>query len=100
MAKVVVITGAAGRIAYSLLPSICNGSTFGSDTRIKLRLIDIESAKSRIEGLLMEIQDCAYDLLDDVTATCDANEGFSGAHYAILLGIRNSIFSFSFLFLF
>jgi malate/lactate dehydrogenase len=82
-------TGAAGRIAYSLIPLICNGSVFGNDRRIVLCLIDIEFSAKKLEGVVMEIQDAGYDLLDNVSMTTDANIGFVGANVAILLGKRN-----------
>ena len=62
-AIIVAVTGGAGRIAYSLVPLICDGTIFGKEQRIVLRLIDMEMAMSRLEGLKMEIHDAAYELL-------------------------------------
>ena len=83
---VVAITGAGGRIAYSLVPLICDGSIFGKNARISLRLIDIDAAMGRLEGLKMEIQDSSYELLDSVWYGTDTEAGFAGAHVTILLG--------------
>ena len=86
---IVAITGAAGRISYSLVPLICDGSIFGKNTRISLRLIDMEVAMSKLKGLVMEIEDSAYELLDSVWMGFDASEGFVGVDVAILLGISS-----------
>ena len=83
---IVAVTGAAGRIGYSLVPLICDGSIFGKDQRIVLRLIDMEMALNRLEGLKMEIQDAAYELLQEVWIGTSAEEGFAGANVAVLLG--------------
>ena len=83
---IIAITGGAGRISYSLIPLLCDGSIFGKETRVVLRLIDMEAAMSRLKGLQMEIQDSAYELLDAVWIGTSAEEGFAGAHVAVLLG--------------
>jgi len=83
---IVAMTGGAGRISYSLVPLLLDGTIFGKDTRVILRLIDMEAAMSRLEGLKMEIQDSAYELLDSVWIGTSAEEGFAGAHVAVLLG--------------
>ncbi len=59
----VLITGAAGQIAYSLIPLIASGSVFGSDQPIILHLLDIEPAKNVLQGVVMEIQDALYPLI-------------------------------------
>jgi malate dehydrogenase len=82
----VVITGAAGRIAYSLIPLVLNGSVFGSSTRISLRLLDVEMATSMLHGVELEIKDSCYALLDDLVATTDPQAAFVGADIAVLLG--------------
>jgi lactate/malate dehydrogenase, NAD binding domain len=87
---VVAVTGAGGRIAYSLIPLLCDGSIFGKNARIHLRLIDIDSAMGRLEGLKMEIQDSDYELLDSVWYGTDAQAGFAGANVAVLLGKKYS----------
>jgi malate dehydrogenase len=81
----VAITGAAGRIAYSLLPLLCSGSIFG-EAKIDLRLIDIEVAQNTLHGVTLELQDCNYTHLINVVATCDPSVGFKDVDVAILLG--------------
>lgn len=82
----VVITGAAGRISYSLIPLICDGSVFGKDVRIDLRLLDVELASQKLEGLAMEIQDSCYELLDDIQATTNQEQAFKDVQVAVILG--------------
>lgn len=82
----VVVTGAAGRIAYALIPIIASGAVFGTDTRLRLRLLDVSFAAEKLEGVAMEIEDCNYSLVDDVKATLSSEEAFQGADVAILLG--------------
>jgi len=82
----VVITGAAGRIAYALIPIIASGAVFGKSTRMSLRLLDVSFAAEKLEGVAMEIEDCNYALVDDVKATLSSEEAFQGADVAILLG--------------
>lgn len=82
----VVITGAAGRIAYSLIPQILNGNVFGSQTMISLRLLDVPFAETMLHGVELEIKDSCFDLLYDLVATISPEEAFVGADIAILLG--------------
>lgn len=82
----VTLTGAAGRIAYSLIPLICSGDVFGKNVRVHLRLLDIEQAAIKLEGLKLEIEDSCFQQLDSVTATTDPNVAFQRAQVAILLG--------------
>ncbi len=82
----VAVTGAAGQIGYSLLFRIASGGLFGPDQRVALNLIEIEPAMKALEGVCMELEDCAYPLLADVRPTCDLNEGFSGANWSLLVG--------------
>ncbi|KAN0028364.1 hypothetical protein ACTFIV_010206 [Dictyostelium citrinum] len=82
----VLITGAAGQIAYSLIFNVCKGDMFGPDQRIKLHLLDIPQMVDSLKGVIMEIQDGAYPLVTDVIATADLKEAFTGVHYAILVG--------------
>jgi len=83
---VVSITGAAGQIGYSLLPRIASGEVFGYDQPISLRLIEIEPGMKALAGVVMELQDCAFPLLESIDATSDLNVGFSGANIALLVG--------------
>ncbi|RYH14734.1 malate dehydrogenase [archaeon] len=82
----VVITGGAGRIAYSLIPLILNGLVFGLETRIILRLLDIPIATERLHGVVMEVEDSGYDLLDKIVATTDPDEAFVDAEVVVMLG--------------
>ncbi len=82
----VSITGAAGNIGYALLFRIASGSVFGSDQPVNLRLIEIEPALPALEGVVMELDDCAFPLLNEIVATADLDEGFKGADWALLVG--------------
>ncbi len=82
----VSVTGAAGQIGYALLFRIASGSMFGPDQPVNLRLIEIEPALSALEGVVMELDDCAFPLLQEVVPTADLNEGFRGANWSLLVG--------------
>lgn len=82
----VLVTGAAGRIAYSLIPSLVDTSIFGKDKKINLRLYDIDMAASKLEGIQMEILDSTYPNLLTIIATTNPAEAFQDVDVAILLG--------------
>jgi len=82
----VSITGAAGQIGYALLFRIASGSMFGSDQPVNLRLIEIEPGMGALQGVMMELDDCAFPLLNEVVGTSDLAEGFKGANWALLVG--------------
>ncbi|MGH8048388.1 MAG: malate dehydrogenase [Chthoniobacterales bacterium] len=82
----VAVTGAAGQIGYSLLPRIASGGVFGRDQPVDLHLIEIEPALKALEGVVMELHDCAFPLLKNIVATADLNEGFRGVNWALLVG--------------
>ena len=82
----VAVTGAAGQIGYSLLVRIASGQMFGPDQPVNLNLIEIEPALGALEGVVMELDDCAFPLLQKVVQTADLNEGFSGVNWACLVG--------------
>lgn len=82
----VSITGAAGQIGYSLLFRIASGAVFGPDQPVNLRLIEIEPALPALKGVVMELDDCAFPLLREVTPTADLDEGFKDANWALLVG--------------
>jgi len=82
----VSVTGAAGQIGYALLFRIASGSMFGPDQPVNLRLIEIEPGMKALQGVIMELDDCAFPLLNDVVATSDLAEGFSGTNWALLVG--------------
>ena len=83
---VVSITGAAGQIGYSLLPRIASGQVFGADQPVELRLIEIEPGMKSLAGVVMELTDCAFPLLESIVATSDLDVGFDGANWAFLVG--------------
>src|SRR4051812_23766274 len=82
----VAVTGGAGQIGYSLLFRIASGSMFGPDQPVELRLIEVPQALGALEGVVMELDDCAFPLLTNVVPTADLNEGFRGANWALLVG--------------
>jgi len=82
----VAVTGAAGQIGYSLLFRIASGEMLGPDQPVVLRLIEIEPAMKALEGVVMELNDCAFPLLKDVVATSDLDRGFASASWALLVG--------------
>ena len=84
----VAITGAAGQIAYSLLFRIASGEMLGEDQPVSLQLLEITPALKALEGVVMEINDCAYPLVKDIVVTDDAGKAFDGAAYALLVGSK------------
>ncbi len=82
----VAVTGAAGQIGYALLPRIASGSIFGHDQPVELQLIEIPQGMKALEGVVMELHDCAFPLLQKVTATDNLKEGFDGVNWSILVG--------------
>lgn len=84
----VAVTGAAGQIGYSLLFRIASGAIFGPDTPVELRLLEITPALKALEGVVMELDDCAFPTLAGVEIGDDPNTIFSGANLALLVGAR------------
>ena len=84
----VAVTGAAGQISYSLLFRIASGEMLGSDQPVILQLLEITPALKALDGVVMEIKDCAYPLLQGVVCTDDANVAFGDANYAMLVGAK------------
>ncbi len=82
----VAVTGAAGQIGYSLLPRLASGAIFGPDQPIDLHLIEIPPALKALEGVVMELHDCAFPLLHNVVPTVDLDEGFRDVNWALLVG--------------
>ena len=82
----VAVTGAAGQIGYSLLFRIASGGLFGPDQPVALNLIEIEPGMKALEGVCMELDDCAFPLLKDIRPTSDLNAGFDGANWSLLVG--------------
>ena len=84
----VAVTGAAGQIAYSLLFRISSGEMLGQDQPIILQLLEITPALKALQGVVMEINDCAYPLVQDVVQTDDVNTAFKDVSYALLVGAK------------
>jgi malate dehydrogenase len=84
----VAVTGAAGQIGYSLLFRLASGSLLGPDRPIELRLLEIEPALKALEGVVMELDDCAFPLLAGVEIGADPNKIFDGVNLALLAGAR------------
>lgn len=82
----VAVTGAAGQIGYSLLFRIASGALLGPDTPVKLQLLEITPALKALEGVVMELDDCAFPLLAGVEIGDDAEKMFDGANAALLVG--------------
>jgi malate dehydrogenase len=82
----VAVTGAAGQIGYALLFRIASGQMFGPDQPLILHLIEIPNALGALDGVVMELHDCAFPLLESVVPTADLNEGFRDVNWALLVG--------------
>src|ERR1700755_2513730 len=82
----VAVTGAAGQIGYSLLFRIASGAMFGPEQPVILHLIEIEPALPTLQGVVMELDDCAFPLLKGIVPTATLEEGFRGVNWALLVG--------------
>src|SRR5436309_3057573 len=82
----VAVTGAAGQIGYALLFRIASGQMFGADQPLRLHLIEIPAILGALEGVVMELDDCAFPLLESVIPTADLDEGFRDINWALLVG--------------
>ena len=82
----VAVTGAAGQIGYSLVFRIASGQMFGPDQPVALHLIEIPAALNALEGVVMELHDCAFPLLQSIVPTADLDEGFRDINWALLVG--------------
>jgi malate dehydrogenase len=82
----VTVTGAAGQIGYSLLFRIASGQLLGPDQPVVLRLLEIEPGMKALEGVVMEIDDCAFPLVSDIVTTTDLPTAFEGTSWALLVG--------------
>lgn len=82
----VAVTGAGGQIGYALIFRIAAGALFGSKQKVALSLLEIPQALPALHGTMMELEDCAFPLLDDVKASDKAEEAFAGADWVILVG--------------
>lgn len=84
----VAVTGGAGQIAYSLLFRIASGEMLGADQPVSLQLLEITPALPALSGVVMELRDCAYPLVQDIVVTDDPEVAFRDANYAMLVGAR------------
>ena len=84
----VAVTGAAGNIGYALLFRIANGDLFGPDQPVILQMLEIAPAMNALNGVAMELDDCAFPLLTDMVLTDDPNTAFNGINWALLVGAR------------
>ncbi len=82
----VAVTGAAGQIGYALLFRIASGQMFGANTEVELNLLELEAALPSLEGVAMELDDCAFPLLKRVVCTSDMNKAMDGINWALLVG--------------
>ncbi|MBM3832202.1 MAG: malate dehydrogenase [Verrucomicrobia bacterium] len=82
----VALTGAAGQIGYSLVFRIASGAMFGPNQPVILHLIEIEPVLPALQGVVMELEDCAFPLLKSVVPTANLDEGFRGVNWALLVG--------------
>src|SRR5436853_3814168 len=82
----VAVTGAAGQIGYQLIFRIASGALFGPEQPVALQLIEIPQALGALDGVVMELHDCAFPLLKGIVATSDLDEGFRGVNWALLVG--------------
>jgi malate dehydrogenase len=88
MSKTVTVTGAAGAIGYAILFRAASGQLLGPDEKLRLKLLEIEPALKAAEGTAMELDDCAFPLLESVDITSDPDEAFDGANIGLLIGAR------------
>jgi malate dehydrogenase len=82
----VAVTGAAGQIGYALLFRIASGQMFGPDTEVELQLLELEHALPALNGVAMELDDCAFPLLKNIVCTSDLNIAFKDANWSLLVG--------------
>ena len=82
----VTVTGAAGQIGYAILFRIASGQLLGPDQPVVLRLLEIEPAMKALDGVAMELDDCAFPLLAGIETTSDLTTAFSGTSWALLVG--------------
>lgn len=82
----VAVTGAAGQIGYAALFRIAAGEMFGPDTDVELNLLELEHSLPALEGVAMELDDCAFPLLKNIVCTSDINKAMDGVNWAVLIG--------------
>lgn len=84
----VAVTGGAGNIGYAILPRLLSGEVFGPETKVNLRLLEIPPAMKAAEGVLMELDDCAFPLCESLSAHDDPRNAFDGVNWALLIGSK------------
>lgn len=84
----VTVTGAAGQISYSLLFRIASGQMLGPDQPVRLQLLEVTPAMKALAGVVMELDDCAFPLVDSIDITDDPNVAFKDTNYALLVGAK------------
>src|ERR1044072_8262750 len=82
----VAVTGAAGQIGYALLFRIARGDMFGPEVDVELQLLELPAAMPALQGVLMELEDCAFPLLKNVVVTDDVNIAMRNVNWAVLVG--------------
>ncbi len=82
----VAVSGAAGQIGYALLFRLAPGEVFGPYIRVALHLLEITPVLKALEGVVMELNDCAFPLLDNVVITDDSKVAFDGVNWGLLVG--------------
>ena len=82
----VAVTGAAGQIGYALLFRLASGAVFGDDVTVDLHLLEVPQAVHALDGVIMELQDCAFPTLGQVIATDDVNVAMKDVNWAVLVG--------------
>ena len=84
----VTVTGAAGQIGYALMFRIASGAMLGNDQPVILQMLEITPALGALDGVIMELEDCAFPLVHGMIPTDDPNVAFKGTDYALLVGSR------------
>lgn len=82
----VAVTGAAGNVAYAMLPRLASGEVFGPNQKVILQLLEIPAALNALEGVAMELEDCGFPTLQEIVATDDPAKAFDGVNWALLVG--------------
>ena len=84
----VAVTGAAGAIGYAILPRIASGQMFGPDTKVALHLLELPQAMGALEGVVMELNDCAFPLLESISISDSPDTAFEGVNWAMMIGSK------------
>lgn len=82
----IAVTGAAGQVAYALLPRLASGEVFGPNQKVILQLLEIPQAMTALEGVAMELEDCSFPTLAGLVITDDPNVAFKGCNWALMVG--------------